>query len=39
MTGNAGPVPFRQAAWDERLREVRKHARPAPPTGREEGAG
>ncbi len=29
MTQNAGLVPFRQAAWDARSREVRKQVRPA----------
>ncbi len=38
MTENAGLVPFRRAAWDARLREVRKHVRPAPPSDSEKGA-
>jgi len=38
MTEKPGPVPFRRAAWDKRLREIRKRDRPARPSGGEERA-
>jgi hypothetical protein len=38
MTESAGLVPFRQASWDVRLREVRHYVRPALREPASEGA-